>query len=137
MALVQSADLSDLLEAHGAALVDCRFGDSLAVPSIQIMLEELGPNLWEKNIDRYVDYGHTFSKLLEMVPRADVMHGEAVNVDSFFCIVLSHLRGYVKANTARRVLKCMQSLSLPTHSANLISSLEWQSCKDAVEHWHG
>ena len=72
-----------------------------------------------------------------MVPRADVMHGEAVNVDSFFCIVLSHLRGYVKANTARRVLKCMQSLSLPTHSANLISSLKWQSCKDAVEHWHG
>ena len=64
LALVQSADLSDLLEAHGAALVDCRFGDSLAVPSIQIMLEELGPDLWEKNLGRCVDYGQTFSKLL-------------------------------------------------------------------------
>jgi len=147
LALVRSADLFDLLEAHGAALVDCRFGDSLAVPSkvgeriidlsIQIMLEELGPNLWEKKLDRCVDYGHTFSKILEMVPGADVMHGEAVNVDGFFCIVLSHLRGYVSADTVRRVLSCMQSLSLPTHSADLTSSLAWQSCKDAVEHRHG
>ena len=31
----------------------------------------------------------------------------------------------------------MQSLSLPTHSADLTSSLAWQSCKDAVEHRHG
>jgi 3-dehydroquinate synthetase len=67
LALVRSVDLFELLETHGAALVECRFGSNGSVPdgvaqriielSIQIMLEELGPNLWEKTLERCVDYG--------------------------------------------------------------------------------
>jgi len=147
LALVRSQDLFELLEAHGAALVESRFAASPSVPagvsdriidlSIQIMLEELGPNLWEKTLDRCVDYGHTFSKLLEMVPGADIMHGEAVNVDGFFCVVLAYLRGFIDMETVNRIFKCMQSLNLPTNSDDLQSKLAWQSCKDAIEHRHG
>lgn len=147
LALVRSEDLFDLLEAHGAALVKSRFAATPSVPegvsdriidlSIQIMLEELGPNLWEYKLDRCVDYGHTFSKLLEMVPGADIMHGEAVNVDGFFCVVLSYLRGYIDMDTVNRIFKCMQVLSLPTNSKDLQTELAWQSCKDAIEHRHG
>ena len=67
LALVRSADLFEILETHGKGLVDCRFGSNGSVPdgvaqrvielSIQIMLEELGPNLWEKTLERCVDYG--------------------------------------------------------------------------------
>jgi len=67
LALVRSSDLFDLLEAHGPALIDSRFCATPSVPdgvsarmidlSIQIMLEELGPNLWETVLDRCVDYG--------------------------------------------------------------------------------
>jgi len=70
LALVRSTDLFDLLESHGAALIESRFAPTASVPngvsdriielSIQIMLEELGPNLWEYKLDRCVDYG-TFS----------------------------------------------------------------------------
>merc|ERR1712125_22929 len=128
LALVRSSDLFELLECHGAKLIKSNFStdDASGVPtgvaeriidlSIQIMLEELGPNLWESKLDRCVDYGHTFSKLLEMVPNTDIMHGEAVNVDGFFCCILSHLRGYINMDTVERVFKCMQSLSLPTNS---------------------
>lgn len=147
LALVRSVDLFELLETHGAALVESRFQVTDNIPanvgtriidlSIQIMLEELGPNLWETTLERCVDYGHTFSKLLEMVPGADIMHGEAVNVDGFFCCILSYLRGYIPRETVQRVLNCMQSLALPTHSADLNPTLAWQSCKDAVEHRHG
>lgn len=72
-----------------------------------------------------------------MVPGANIMHGEAVNVDGFFCCVLSYLRGYITMETVNRIFSCMQALSLPTHSKNLQSELAWQSCKDAVEHRHG
>jgi len=72
-----------------------------------------------------------------MVPGADIMHGEAVNVDGFFCCVLSYLRGYIAMETVQRVFNCMQSVSLPTHSADFSSELAWQSCKDAIEHRHG
>lgn len=86
----------------------------------------------------YLDVpGHTFSKLLEMVPGADIMHGEAVNVDGFFCCVISYLRGYIPIETVQRVFACMQSLCLPTNTPNLQSDLAWQSCKDAIEHRHG
>jgi 3-dehydroquinate synthase len=147
LALVRSVDLFELLETHGAELIRSRFATSSPVPeevatriidlSIQIMLEELGPNLWEEKLERCVDYGHTFSKLLEMVPGADIMHGEAVNVDGFFCCIVSYLRGYIFMETVERVFNCMKSLNLPTHSSNLTSELAWQSCKDAVEHRHG
>ena len=69
LALVRSTDLFELLETHGAALVNAKFGESSVVPdgvsdrvidlSIQIMLEELGPNLWEKKLERCVDYGES------------------------------------------------------------------------------
>ncbi|KAL7536677.1 hypothetical protein ACHAXR_007328 [Thalassiosira sp. AJA248-18] len=147
LALVRSSDLFDLLEAHGRALVDSRFEDEalkqsgvssrIIDVSIQIMLEELGPNLWESKLDRCVDYGHTFSKLLEMVPGADIMHGEAVNVDGFFCAVISYLRGYIDMDTVNRIFNCMKSLNLPTNSSDLELELAWQSCKDAIEHRHG
>ncbi len=71
LALVRSTDLFELLETHGAALVKARFGESSGVPdgvgdrvidlSIQIMLEELGPNLWENTLERCVDYGKSNS----------------------------------------------------------------------------
>ena len=88
-------------------------------------------------IIHHLQLGHTFSKLLEMVPGADIMHGEAVNVDGFFCVILSYQRGYIDIETVNRIFNCMKSLSLPTHSENLTSELAWQSCKDAIEHRHG
>jgi 3-dehydroquinate synthetase len=67
LALVRSVDLFELLETHGGPLIQSRFAQSKLVPdgvsdrvvdlSIQIMLEELGPNLWEKTLERCVDYG--------------------------------------------------------------------------------
>jgi 3-dehydroquinate synthase len=147
LALVRSIDLFELLETHGNALVKSRFAASTSVPegvaqriidlSIQIMLEELGPNLWEYQLERCVDYGHTFSKLLEMVPGVDIMHGEAVNIDGFLCCLLSYLRGFISMELVKRVFRCMQSLELPTTSSHLTSQLAWQSCKDAVEHRNG
>ena len=75
--------------------------------------------------------GHTFLKLLEMVPGADIMHGEAVNVDGFFCVVLSYLRGYIDMDNVRRIFNCMRMLDLPTNSpgraARMPSSIDTAS----------
>ena len=74
LALVRSSDLFELLETHGAALVESRFAPTASVPpgvsdriidlSIKIMLEELGPNLWESKLERCVDYGKSTLILL-------------------------------------------------------------------------
>ena len=65
------------------------------------------------------------------------MHGEAVNVDGFLCVIISYIRGYIDLDTVNRIFACMKSLSLPTNSSDLNLELAWQSCKDAIEHRHG
>lgn len=197
LALVRSAELFDLLEAHGRALIDSRFcgrpaglpacanghaptaaanghapSSSPGVPppppaafsdaaaaagaaapaelaavatrvvelSVQTMLEELGPNLWEANLERVVDYGHTFSKILEMNhptgPDA-LMHGEAVNIDGVMCVVLAARRGWIPAATRDRVLRVMAALGLPTWHDGAGVEVLWAGLVDAVEHRGG
>ena len=65
------------------------------------------------------------------------MQGEAVNVDGFFCVVISYLHGYIDIDTVCRIFNCMKSLNLPTNSTDLQLDLALQSCKDASEHRHG
>lgn len=191
LALVRSAELFDLLDVHGRALIDSRFGgrppppvaaaaanghapaagaaatnghaapeaapaapsppgtaatDVAAVAtrvvelSVQTMLEELGPNLWEATLERVVDYGHTFSKILEMTippgPTA-LMHGEAVNIDGVLCVLLSARRGWLTAADRDRILRVMAALGLPMwHDAAGVEVL-WAGLADAVEHRGG
>lgn len=131
LALVRSTELFELLEQHGAQLVANKFQGSDGVAdrvihlSIEIMLEELGPNLWEHNLERCVDYGHTFSKILEMQPGADLMHGEAVNIDGFICVLIAEMRQMCTAEERDRIFRTMTALGLPTHSPFCTPELMW------------
>ncbi|CAM9851855.1 unnamed protein product [Ectocarpus sp. 6 AP-2014] len=143
LALVRSTELFSLLELHGARLVRERFqgadgvSDRVIELSVQIMLEELGPNLWEHKLERCVDYGHTFSKIIEMEPAADIMHGEAVNVDGFLCLVIAKRRGMITEAVLDRVFRVMKSIGLPTIHESVQLAPMVKGLADAVEHRHG
>lgn len=143
LALVRSAELFELLELHGKHLVQERFqsndaaADRVIELSIQIMLEELGPNLWEYRLERCVDYGHTFSKILEMSTSPPIMHGEAVNVDGFLCIILSHRKGWISADLRNRVLATMRNIGMPTWNPACTLKLLTKAITDGIEHRHG
>ncbi|KAK4535576.1 hypothetical protein CDCA_CDCA05G1601 [Cyanidium caldarium] len=144
LALVRSAELFALLEEHGARLIDSRFqcgevADRVIALSVEIMLEELGPNLWETNLERCVDYGHTFSKVLEMKRLGDLWHGEAVNIDGLLCVLLSEARGWLTVEQRERILHVMRDVCrLPVHDA-LCDSADtlWQGVLDGIEHRNG
>ncbi len=104
LALVRSQDLFELLESHGAALVKSKFASTPSVPegvseriinlSIQIMLEELGPNLWEFKLDRCVDYGTYIHDIYYM---DQSITGSTSLSDCYFSITISrnaHLLNY-------------------------------------------
>ena len=88
--------------------------------------------------ERYscVDYGHTFSKIIEMVPGADIMHGEAVNVDGFLCLVLAKRRGMISKVVLDRVFDVMKSIGLPTihESVELAPMVKvgWRGCVNVL-----
>jgi 3-dehydroquinate synthetase len=142
LALVRSPELFCLLEEHGRSVIDARFqnsddADRIIELSIQIMLEELGPNLWEYELERCVDYGHTFSKILEMSGFPLIMHGEAVSVDGFFCVVLAHRRGWITTALRDRILAAMRDMRLPTWHPDCTLDLMWKGVQDGIEHRHG
>merc|ERR1719230_1988668 len=103
MAIMKSEALFELLEQHGRRLIEDRFVAQSAsddVParvlrlSIETMLEELAPNLWEHSLDRLVDFGHAVGQDLEMAALGtehELMHGESVAVDMALMTVLSNL----------------------------------------------
>ncbi|MCM2427188.1 sedoheptulose 7-phosphate cyclase [Streptomyces sp. RKAG337] len=128
IALVLDAPLFELLEEFGPLLRSERFqgrtppsalaGDEVLRRAIGGMLAELEPNLWEHELQRAVDYGHTFSPALEMHAMPELLHGEAVAIDMALTTVISWQRGLLSAAQRDRVLALMTALGLPrTHQA--------------------
>ena len=125
MALMKSPELFGLLESHAPRLVAGRFqpsDDEDQVPgrvlqlSIDTMLEELAPNLWEASLDRLVDFGHAVGQELEMHALGteyELTHGESVNVDMAFMTILAKERGLIDTSEQARILKMLSSYGCP------------------------
>ncbi|KAI8826904.1 Dehydroquinate synthase-like protein [Fimicolochytrium jonesii] len=103
--------------------------------AIQGMLEELEPNLWEFNLRRVVDYGHTFSPCLEMAAlssESSLLHGEAVCIDMALTTIVARNRGLLSSAEAVRVINLMRNLGLAISHPKLTSSCCAQSLKDVT-----
>lgn len=111
MALIKDIDLFTLLEREGSSC-----SKTTVRRSIQGMLEELEPNFMEQTLYRIVDFGHTFSPMLEMASldsEYPLLHGEAVTIDMVLCMFISEELGLVTSHDVDRVLKVVERLDLP------------------------
>jgi 3-dehydroquinate synthase len=124
IALVKDVKLFDLLEEHGSRLVAGRLlpeepsgvGREVIRRAIRGMLQELEPNLWEHQLRRVVDYGHSFSPTIEMRALPELLHGESVCIDMALTSVIARDRGLLSDEELDRVLGVMRELGLPiTH----------------------
>ncbi len=143
MAVVKDSRLFELLEKHGARMIDDKFQNGqepteVIERSIQGMVEELAPNLWEKDMKRLVNFGHSFSAVVEMRALPELSHGEAVALDVLYSCILSANRGLMKSNDMERVGKTMKLLELPTFHPLFgdIGTLE-EALADTVRHRDG
>lgn len=124
MALIKDLDLFELLEKEGS---DC--SKTTVRRSIQGMLEELEPNFMEQTLYRIVDFGHTFSPMLEMASLDSdypLLHGEAVTIDMVLCMFISEELGMVSSVDVDRVLHVVEELNLPMwHNSLTYEMLEY------------
>ena len=102
--------------------------------SIQGMLEELEPNLWEHVLCRLVDYGHTFSPELEMAALThgdELLHGEAVNIDMALTtqVLPFGLRAEAVAFYSP-IQACVPSWVLQPPFADCYGCAVWEMCRD-------
>jgi 3-dehydroquinate synthase len=143
LAIVKDRELFCLLEAHGPTLIREKFqNDAVAVEvinrAIQGMIEELEPNLWEKHLQRVVDFGHSFSPLVEMRALPELPHGQAVALDCVFSAILSCHRGLLSRAECDRVVATTRALGLPTfHPLFGAPELLEEALADTVRHRNG
>jgi transaldolase len=149
MGIMKSAELLELLEQHGPRLIADRFAPkdtSDAVPgrvlqiSIETMLEELAPNLWEHCLDRLVDFGHAVGQNLEMAALGtdvELMHGEAVATDMSFMTVLSNVLGKLTDEVRDRILRILNSCGLPTYHPMFTREFFKEAMEDRIKNSMG
>merc|ERR1719390_248179 len=123
MAIMKSPELFELLEKNGPRLIEGKFaahGPARVLRlSIESMMEELAPNLWEHCLDRLVDFGHAVGQDLEMKALGteyELMHGEAVATDMAFMTVLAQVMGLLTVPERDRILGLLRVCSVPTHN---------------------
>ena len=143
LAVIKSPELFNLLELNAEMLIEEKFQYG-AVPvrvinlAITDMIEELGPNLWEKRLDRCVDFGHTFSPVIEMANVPNLLHGEAVALDCLLSSCISFIRGYIDVNKLKRIFGVAERLKLKTFHPDFTNmKMLKESLNDAIKHRNG
>ncbi|MDQ2775378.1 MAG: sedoheptulose 7-phosphate cyclase [Acidobacteriota bacterium] len=109
IALIRDAPLFQLLENHSQELVLSRFDNppevatEVALRAELLMMEELAPNLFEDNLARLVDFGHTFSPAIEALSHYQIPHGHAVALDIVLSLAIAVGRGIASSSLLWRV----------------------------------
>jgi len=120
LAIVTDKTLFDLVDEHGLALLENKFqdiniADKIIERSIMQMAKQLNPNLWEQNLCRLVDFGHSFSPLIEMQSHKNgipLSHGEAVILDVYLSCLISKNRGILSDKEFIKISTLIDKLGL-------------------------
>jgi len=141
LAIIKDADLFSLLEQYGPSSVNTKFQDEkgglILDRAITGMLEELEPNLFEDDLARKVDFGHTFSYGLEINHEAHLLHGEAVLLDIVISSIIAHERGLLSSSDADRVFNLVDHLGITLNLSFLDPNLLWDSLEERTYHRNG
>ena len=101
------------------------------------MLAELVPNLFETELARVVDFGHTFSTALEMQDDLDLLHGEAVVIDMLLSSIIAWQRSLLSRSDLDRIFSLVLTLKLPLSAEGLQPDLLVQSLVERQHHRNG
>lgn len=144
MGIIKDAHLFGLLERHGAELLSNKFQHPVAEEVIGLAIEgmrvELQDNLLEKNLKRIVDFGHSFSPIIEMRSLTDLtvpslLHGEAVTLDGIFSCLICLNRGMLSPLEVDRVIQTAKKCGLPTYHPSFAEpTLLWEALTDTSKH---
>lgn len=142
MAVIADAGLFSTLERHPSMFkVPCAVNptlmslqDQVTRRAMRLMLEELHTNLREHDLARLVDFGHTFSPLIEVASGHRIAHGEAVAIDMALSAQIAALLGVLGREEADRIVGLLARLGLPVHDRQTCTvALMTRALQDARE----
>ncbi len=141
LAVIKDARLFIMLEEWGAQSLQTCFqdeqSDQILDRAIRGMIEELEPNLFEEELARKVDFGHTFSYGLEAQYEARLYHGEAVLLDILLSVLMARNRGLLTTEETERVFALTERLGIELDPAVLDAGMLWDSLEERTYHRNG
>lgn len=141
LAIIKDAELFALLEDFGPQSVAAQFHDApgsvILDRAISGMIEELAPNLYEENLSRKVDFGHTFSYGLETRHETHLLHGEAVLLDILASSLIALQRGLLSHDEVERIFGLVHQLGIHLDLSLLDPALMWDNLLERIEHRNG
>ena len=141
LAVIKDVTLFELLESHGAECVELKFQDEIGASILERavggMLEELQPNLFEDELARKVDFGHTFSYGFETVEASQLLHGEAVLLDIVISSILARARNLLTKIELNRLFELIAKLGIALNSELVNPELLWKTLQERTYHRNG
>ncbi|CBL44970.1 Putative 2-epi-5-epi-valiolone synthase [gamma proteobacterium HdN1] len=141
LAIVCSEPLFSSLECFGRESVDAAFQNASAsgilTAAITEMIKELEPNLFESELSRRVDFGHTFSYGLEAAYPLKLLHGEAVLLDILASVFLAKERGLLSGAELARICSLVKVLGIEPELPLLNAPLAWRTLQERMIHRNG
>lgn len=148
IALIKSEILFDKIEASISNLLEGDFyataqGKELLSLSLKLMLEEIHENPEEELLKRSVDFGHTFSPLVEMesvnnTSYRKLPHGYAVAYDCLLSSAISNLRGQLPDVVFSRICNLYLAFDFDlSNSIYIDDDLMWASVIEMTKHRGG
>jgi len=145
IALIKSGVLFNQFEEFSQKLLQGDFynktqGKMLLSQSLKLMLEEIHENPEEDTLKRSVDFGHTFSPLVEMESVRNssyrkLPHGYSVAYDCLLSSVLSNNRGKLSDGDLSRILNLYLIFDFDlSNTIYLDHDLTWASVLEMTKH---
>jgi 3-dehydroquinate synthase len=145
MGVVCDGEIFEALDAISEPLGRARAGERDALlaclePAVMTramlrMMEQLQPNLFEADLERLVDFGHTFSMSIETGSDFAYAHGEAVAIDMALSACISHQLGLLPAAELARLLALLARLGLRTFDREHCAlDAMWAALREAEVH---
>lgn len=139
--IITDKSLYLLLKQHGKQAILNNFrgknDDEILDKSIIGLITELEGNLYETELKRPSDYGHTFSPIIEMKNINTLLHGESVSIDiALTCVIAAH-RGLITMELLDDIIKTMKVLDLPTYHPSLNTEMLLEGLNERTLHRNG
>jgi 3-dehydroquinate synthetase len=143
IALICDRRLFEILEANVADLLGSHFQEPRAAADESIlraqlsMMQQLQPNLFEHDLRRWVDFGHTFSPTLEFKSDHEFAHGEAVALDMALATAIAVRQQICDRSVLERMVNLYHAADLPVYDALCSSEVLEPGLRDVRLHRGG
>jgi len=150
IAVMCSSELFQKFEARadqlllGATGIDIDLSSDLIQLGAYWTLKELELNLFERrelfeeqSYARKLDFGHTFSPMVETSSGHSILHGEAVAIDMAICAELAYRMQILNKSARTRILDALLAVDLPIHLEGLEAGELHASLESVVRHRDG